>query len=1108
MDKNGVISSRTVLALAFALLPLAVSAQPGRPAPKPGPTQVPPKPLEGTVKGPDGKPVEKAVVMALSAAARWNDPPVTTETDAQGRFKIVTGSRAMHSLRVEAKGWAAQMLENVKPGSPLSVTLSKGGAIEGVVRDGATGLPVAGTRVEATNAGAFRVPWNPDLGRVVTRTDDKGAYRLEGLGTGTHDVTALSAEAGRAQKRGVRTGSRADLVLLSGASLLVTVVDPGGRPVSGALLVAERLGRMARRSPTERTDAGGRFEFVGLDPGSYAVVAQHPDFAVEQSAVLQLERESRANANVRLSRPVTVVGRLVGDAEKPVAGSVSVQEKDGVTAQALAELLKAQACADGRFKIERVSPGSYAFAALARGHASDRVEALVGPKETTVDLGDVKLEVGLAIRGRVRERSGAPIAEATISAMPMGQQIATSLDDVRAEMDGSFVLAGLQPGAYRLWITAPGYARNQRQASTGSDDLEIVLDPAGVIAGAVVDETGTPVESFTVAAQSPQTEGLRGPGLREALNAPDGRFLLDGAAAGTWVVTVDAPDLAPATVSNVKVVAGATTDLGTVRLTRGGTLRGTVADPEGRPVAAAEVTARGGSTEMMSYDDRRTASTDLDGAFEIRGLPAGIVSVRASHPSYARSRVGGVEIEPAKGPTQTRIVMTRGGRVEGWARNRDGSPMLGVQVQLWPAEPGVMLGGPELVPIQGDGSFLIDHVAPGRHRATLMAGSAQHLRSTQTRDVNVEEGQTVTVDFGSREILVSGRVTRGAVPLPNAKLHLSGGAFTAVVRFVGGAPSVPARGAGPERMTAVTREDGSYEMIAEEPGSLRVTVESLDGKTRYLARSVEVPDVAAYVLDLELPGEQVAGLVLDKDTGRPVGEATVTAQGASATTGPDGRFALEVDAGNCRVTADAEGYARESVDTVAGSPAAGELRIELLRGLALKGKVVDPQGRPAGALRVMATPNAAQPLSHPPEVAVALADGTFRFERLKAQAYNLASGSKALGWGLVTGVGPGSKDVVLRLEAGGIVKLVVRGPGGAPVSGANASIVTAGGVPVAIPSFAISDPSGSAELGTPAGTVELHVAKDKLAGNVSVAVPAGGTVTAEVTLSEQKGLER
>jgi len=1115
MAKNGSLLRRCALALALALVPLAAGAQPAKPRPKAAPTPAPPLALEGTVKGLDGKPVEKAVVVARSSAARWNDPPATSQTDAQGRFRLVTGSRASHSLRVEAKGWAAQVLENVQPGSPVVVVLQKGGSIEGVIRDGSTGSPVAGARVEArlSNAWGLEVPWDPDLGRVVAKSDDRGRYRLDGLGAGVYDLTALSPEPGRGQKKGAHVGSKADLVLLSGASLLVTVLDPEGRPLPGALLRAEREGRLGGRTLAERTDAAGRFEFTGLDPGTYTVVAQHPDFAVEQSAAQQLDRESRLAAQVRLSTPVTLIGRLVGEGERPVAGAVNVQEKDGApAAQALAELLKAEAGADGRFKIARVAPGSYALAVLPRGHAPDRVEAVVSPKRTLLDLGDIRVETGLTIRGRVREKGGAPVSEATLSAMPMRSVGGSMSSEYRAEADGSFVLAGMQPGAYRVAASAPGYADQSRETSAGSDNVDLVLEPAGLIAGTVVDEAGRPVESFTVSAQSARPERgsiIRGPGPREPVTAADGRFQLDRVAAGTWVLTVEAPDLAPVTVSDIKVTARATSDVGQVRLNRGGTLRGSVVDSDDKPIPAAQVTARGGGNERIFYGDRLVTSTDIEGTFDLKGVPSGTVQAEATHPQYAKGGVSGIDVDPAKGPAQTRIVLSRGGRIEGWARKRDRSAIPGAQVQLLPAERGGMMGMPPLAPVQADGSFLIEHAAPGRYRLMLMTGSAGRLSNSQTRDLEVHEGETVTVDFTSREILVTGRVTRGGSPLPNVKLDLAG-QMVMVMMFSGQAPSVPARTGGPQRMTAVTREDGSYEMIASEPGSLRISVESLDGKTHYASRPVELPDAETYVLDLDLPSGQVAGVVLDKDTGAPIGEANVSARpqgglaGAGTRSGPDGRFTLDLDPGDYRVTASAEGYASEGVDVAAGSSAPGELRIELARGQVLKGKVVDAQGRPAGEVTVTANFGVAGAPDRHGDVTMALADGSFRFERLRSLPYNLAAGSRIQGWGVLPGVQPGSKEVTLQLTPGGLVRLTVRGPEGAPLAGAYFSIVAVAGLPVSVSSFGVSDSSGFLEVSAPAGSVELLISKDRREGRVTVSVPAGGAAAAEVTLSEPR----
>ena len=130
--------------------PLALLAACFVPILSAGPQSVPPRKsarpsapvspiLEGTVKGPDGRAVEKALVIARSVSARFDEPSLTTRTDSAGAFRLVLKSADPHDVRVEAKGLAPLRLEKVRPGAPLDVTLPKGGLIEGTVREAASG---------------------------------------------------------------------------------------------------------------------------------------------------------------------------------------------------------------------------------------------------------------------------------------------------------------------------------------------------------------------------------------------------------------------------------------------------------------------------------------------------------------------------------------------------------------------------------------------------------------------------------------------------------------------------------------------------------------------------------------------------------------------------------------------------------------------------------------------------------------------------------------------------------------------------------------------------------------------------------------------------------
>ena len=63
------------------------------------------------------------------------------------------------------------------PGAPLRVTLAKGGSIEGVVRDAASGQPVAGARIEAREEGRLRLS-AVGAGRRRRRRSDRCAGAL------------------------------------------------------------------------------------------------------------------------------------------------------------------------------------------------------------------------------------------------------------------------------------------------------------------------------------------------------------------------------------------------------------------------------------------------------------------------------------------------------------------------------------------------------------------------------------------------------------------------------------------------------------------------------------------------------------------------------------------------------------------------------------------------------------------------------------------------------------------------------------------------------------------------------------------------------------------
>jgi protocatechuate 3,4-dioxygenase beta subunit len=150
------------------------------------------------------------------------------------------------------------------------------------------------------------------------------------------------------------------------------------------------------------------------------------------------------------------------------------------------------------------------------------------------------------------------------------------------------------------------------------------------------------------------------------------------------------------------------------------------------------------------------------------------------------------------------------------------------------------------------------------------------------------------------------------------------------------------------RLRTTTRADGSFILRRLAPGPWRLAVQ---GDGDFALR--KVMDVAGgdRFLRVELrPGRTIRGRVVDEQ-GRPL-RAWLTADDidaarvrASTDSDADGRFAFtRLDDGVHALSADADGFVSTQVD---GVPAGAErVEIVLSRGLAVEGRVLDPDGRP------------------------------------------------------------------------------------------------------------------------------------------------------------------
>ncbi|HLE72460.1 MAG TPA: carboxypeptidase-like regulatory domain-containing protein, partial [Vicinamibacteria bacterium] len=213
--------------------------------------------LTGTVLDEKSRPIEGAVVVLI--ASTFAEEPKTAVADSRGRYEIAISGRGPFRVEAYAPGYVPFRARDVDPEKPFAIVLHPGGeTIAGVVRDGTTLDPLEGAVVE-TRAGesAARVMAEPRLGLVEAVTDERGAFRLEGLAKTSYSVAASAAGYGLTTKHSVSPGEAVELYLFPGSGIYGRILDEKGKAVGGALVTAEEASGMFSSSPAQESDADG-----------------------------------------------------------------------------------------------------------------------------------------------------------------------------------------------------------------------------------------------------------------------------------------------------------------------------------------------------------------------------------------------------------------------------------------------------------------------------------------------------------------------------------------------------------------------------------------------------------------------------------------------------------------------------------------------------------------------------------------------------------------------------------------------------------------------------------------------------------------------------------
>jgi hypothetical protein len=592
------------------------------------------------------------------------------------------------------------------------------------------------------------------------------------------------------------------------------------------------------------------------------------------------------------------------------------------------------------------------------------------------------------VQGKVSDAKGSPVPGALV-----WSESSPAVPFVRAGAEGAFQIRLPASGAVRLRAVAAGYLpSDSREPSAEGAGIALKLEPAGSIAGQVVDAAGHPLAKVQIGVLPVQwTEG-RSPRYGTTWSRADGRFRLPSLSPGERYELTAALE-GFATASRQAAALPHPVPMRVV-LERGATAFGRVLDREKRPVQGAELVlsvnegAFSGQINPTYEEAMAHATSDTRGSFELKHLNPGQLRLRVKSRGFAPFALPEVEIPPRTARVDLgTLTLDRGLAIEGLVTDPRSVPLPDVEVSLNTQITLFTMGpdsqdSPAQVQTGPDGRFRFDDLRRGA-KFEIKVERQGYVPASVRVDVPAPESLTIELKPGRT---LAGRVTgpKGE-PVRNAILSLR---EEMKLRLPEGLPNIDGW-----RHLGLTDEEGKFRAEGVPPGTADLSIFAPGYRSKQ-PPGIPVPEDRD-VEGLEIALEKASALeirVLDS-RGKPVDGAWIEVQRTDSPaperrgrTDAEGRCLLEgIEPGHYEVSARSEeqGQARTTLDTTDGVTARD---LVLAKGVEVSGRVSGESGEPVPGASLSLRPagKGAALTAH------AAADGTFRFQSVGDGTFRLA----------------------------------------------------------------------------------------------------------------------
>ena len=252
--------------------------------------------------------------------------------------------------------------------------------------------------------------------------------------------------------------------------------------------------------------------------------------------------------------------------------------------------------------------------------------------------------------------------------------------DHRSDASGNVLLRTLTHEVWHVKVQATGFASKEEAvnlAGTETANIKFELEPGGVLHGTVKDEAGN---ALTMAGVSVFPANFSGPQIEYMTTDFKGRFRFDALPLEKGMLLIVSKtgfvEVRPEVVLGGASGNDREVNLVLKRLPDGGSIRGTVTDAEGKPVAGATIVNQG-----QSSADVRKATSDKHGAFQLNNVFERTIGheliVKAK--DFAPQRIAfkpGTKEKPA----EIAIRLEKGHRIRGRVQAAAGKSIAGARV--------------------------------------------------------------------------------------------------------------------------------------------------------------------------------------------------------------------------------------------------------------------------------------------------------------------------------------------------------------------------------------------------------------------------------------------